>query len=46
MRRSRTASVTNPFLVWTRLAWKTGEMMLASVQVIHHRSPCAREAVG
>lgn len=38
MRRSRTPSVTNPFLVWTRLAWKTGEMMLASAQVIHHRT--------
>ena len=31
-------SFTNPFLVWTRLAWKTGEMMLASAQVIHHRT--------
>jgi hypothetical protein len=38
MRRSSTTSVTNPFLVWTRLAWKTGEMMLASAQVIHHRT--------
>jgi len=38
MKRSRTPSFTNPFLVWTRLAWKTGEMMLASAQVIHHRT--------
>jgi hypothetical protein len=38
MRRSRTPSVINPFLVWTGLAWKTGEMMLASAQVIHHRT--------
>jgi hypothetical protein len=38
MRRSRTPSLTNPFLVWTRLAWKTGEMMLASAQVIHQRT--------
>ena len=38
MKRSRTPSFTNPFLVWSRLAWKTGEMMLASAQVIHHRT--------
>ena len=38
MKRSRTPSFTNPVLVWTRLAWKTGEMMLASAQVIHHRT--------
>lgn len=38
MKRSRIPSFTNPFLVWTRLAWKTGEMMLASTQVIHHRT--------
>jgi hypothetical protein len=38
MKRSRTPSFTNPFLVWTHLAWKTGEMMLASAQVIHHRT--------
>jgi hypothetical protein len=38
MKRSRTQSFTNPVLVWTRLAWKTGEMMLASAQVIHHRT--------
>lgn len=43
---------TAPFLAWTRLAWKTGEMLAASAQVIHHRSnriacagplPCARD---
>ena len=38
MKRIRTPSFTNPFLVWTRLAWKTGEMMLASAQVIEHRT--------
>ncbi len=38
MKRSRTPSFTHPFLVWTHLAWKTGEMMLASAQVIHHRT--------
>ena len=38
MKRNRTPSFTNPFLVWTRLAWNTGEMMLASAQVIHHRT--------
>jgi hypothetical protein len=38
MKRSKAPSFTNPFLVWTRLAWKTGEMMLASAQVIHHRT--------
>ena len=38
MRRIRTPSFTNPFLAWTRLAWKTGEMMLASAQVIQQRT--------
>jgi len=38
MKRIRTPSFTNPFLVWTHLAWKTGEMMLASAQVIQHRT--------
>ena len=38
MKRIRARSFTNPFLVWTRLAWKTGEMMLASAQVIQHRT--------
>lgn len=28
----------NPFLMWSRLAWKTGEMAIASAQVIGHRS--------
>jgi hypothetical protein len=27
-----------PFLMWTRLAWKTGEMAIASAQVIGHRT--------
>ena len=38
MKRIRTPSFTNPFLVWTHLAWKTGEMMLASAHVIQHRT--------
>jgi hypothetical protein len=38
MQRSRTPSFTHPFLLWSRLAWKTGEMMLASAQVIQHRT--------
>jgi hypothetical protein len=39
MKRSRTRnSFTNPFLIWTGLALKTSEMMLASVQVIGHRA--------
>jgi len=28
----------NPFLLWTNLAFKSGEMLLASAQVIGHRS--------
>jgi hypothetical protein len=28
----------NPFLMWSRLAWKTGEMAIASAQVIGHRT--------
>ena len=28
----------NPFLMWSRLAWKTGEMAMASVQVIGFRT--------
>lgn len=36
-RRTRSASA-NPFLVWSNLALKTGEMMLASAQVISHRT--------
>jgi hypothetical protein len=28
----------NTFLMWSRLAWKTGEMALASAQVIGHRT--------
>ena len=39
MKRSRTRnSFSNPFLIWTDLAVKTGEMMLASAQVIGHRT--------
>jgi hypothetical protein len=36
-RRTRRASA-NPLTVWTKLALKTGEMMLASAQVISHRT--------
>lgn len=28
----------NPFLMWSRLAWKAGEMAIASAQIIHHRT--------
>lgn len=39
MKRSRTRSLYgNPFLIWADLALKTGEMMLASAQVIAHRT--------
>jgi len=37
-RSSATTSSTNPLLLWTDLAMKTGEMMLASAQVISHRT--------
>ncbi len=29
---------TNPFMMWSRLAWKSGEMAIASAQVIGHRT--------
>lgn len=35
---SRRNSVMNPFLSWSELAFKTGEMMIASAQVIQHRT--------
>lgn len=39
MKRSRALpTFANPFLPWTDLALKTGEMMLASAQVIGHRT--------
>ena len=28
----------NPFLMWSRQAWKTGEMAIAAAQVISHRT--------
>jgi hypothetical protein len=38
-RRSKAPCVTaNPFALWAGLAMKTGEMMLASAQVINHRT--------
>jgi hypothetical protein len=33
-----TALSGNPFQIWLEFAWKAGEMMLASAQVIGHRS--------
>jgi hypothetical protein len=36
--RSPPINAANPFLAWTTLALKTNEMLLASVQVISHRS--------
>ena len=39
MKRFRTRhAFANPFLLWTDLAWKTGEMMMASAEVIGHRA--------
>ena len=39
MKRSRTRNLFgNPFLLWVDLAMKTGEMMMASAQVIGHRT--------
>jgi hypothetical protein len=39
MKRSRTRYLSaNPFLIWTDLAVKTSEMMLASALVIGHRT--------
>ncbi len=44
MKRSRSIlGSTNPFLAWADLAWKVGEMSLASAQVVAHRT--ARMAV-
>ena len=37
-RRTLYSLSVNPFLIWTNLAFKTGEMMLASAQVIGHRT--------
>ena len=36
--RRTSTSFMNPILLWSRLAWKTGEMAIASVPVIGHRS--------
>jgi hypothetical protein len=39
MKRSALYSLSlNPFLMWTDLAFKSGEMLLASAQVIGHRT--------
>jgi len=37
-RRTSYGFSVNPFLLWTNLAFRTGEMMLASAQVIGHRT--------
>lgn len=36
--RNNSFSLFNPFLAWSDLAIKAGEMMLESSQVIHHRT--------
>jgi len=38
MKRSTRTVFGNPFLAWTDLAWKIGEMSMASAQVIAHRT--------
>jgi hypothetical protein len=39
VKRSRTRNaIANPFLLWVDVAMKTGEMMMASAQVIEHRT--------
>lgn len=43
-RRKKYTGFNNPFLIWTELAIKTGEMMLASAAVIDHRTRRIRAA--
>jgi hypothetical protein len=38
MKRSSRRLSANPFAIWASLAFKTGEMMMASAQVIGHRT--------
>ena len=38
MKRSTSKTFGNPLAAWTQLAWKLGEMSVASAQVIAHRS--------
>lgn len=38
MKRSTFNTFGNPLAAWTQLAWKMGEMSLASAQVIAHRT--------
>ena len=38
MKRKTRNTFGNPFLAWTELAWKLGEMSMASAQVIAHRT--------
>lgn len=38
MKRNTRNMLRNPFLAWADLAWKIGEMSMASAQVITHRT--------
>jgi hypothetical protein len=38
MRRKSRATSANPFLAWSDLSWKFGEMWMASAQVVAHRT--------
>lgn len=38
IRRRTLPTINNPFMIWTSLAFKTAEMLMASSQVIHHRT--------
>jgi hypothetical protein len=38
MKRNARTVLGNPFLAWTDLAWRIGEMSIASAQVVAHRT--------
>jgi len=38
MRRSNPTASANPFMAWSELSWKFGEMWMASAQVVAHRT--------
>lgn len=38
MKRIKRSASRNPVMAWTNLAWKIGEMSMASAQVIAHRT--------
>ena len=38
MKRTTRSIFPNPFMAWSDLAWKIGEMSMASAQVIAHRT--------